>query len=55
MGLRHRRLADGLIDGREGVAMGIKDLIQGFGEVLQQVKAISDLDRVGAPCRAPSA
>jgi hypothetical protein len=33
--------------------MGMKDLIQGFGEVLQQVKAIGDLDRVGGPLSGP--
>ena len=50
---RHRRLVEGRIDGLEGVAMGVKHLIEGFGEVLQQVKAIGDLDRVGGALPGP--
>ncbi len=33
--------------------MGSTDLIQSFGEVLQQVKAIGDLDRVGGTVPGP--
>jgi hypothetical protein len=40
-------------DGRKGLAMGMKDLIQGFGEVLQQVSASGDLDRVGGALPGP--
>jgi hypothetical protein len=36
-----------LIDGLQRVVMGIEHLVEGFGEVLPQVKAIGDLDRVG--------
>lgn len=35
------------MDGLQGFAMWIKHLVEGFGEVLQQVKAIGALDRVG--------
>ncbi len=33
--------------------MSVKDLIEGFGEVLQQVKAIGDLDRVWGALPGP--
>ena len=33
--------------GRKGVAMGVQDLVEGFGAVLSQVQAVRDLDRVG--------
>jgi hypothetical protein len=36
-----------LIDGLKGVAMGIKYLVEGLHEVLHQVKAVRNLDRVG--------
>ena len=47
VGPRHRRLMEGLIDSLEGMALGIKHLVEGLGEVLQQMKAIGDLDRGG--------
>ena len=48
-----RGLAEGLMDGIQGVAMCIKHLVEGVGEVLQQVKAIRDLDRVGGALPGP--
>ena len=53
VGPRHWRLAEGLIDGIQGVAMGIKHRIEGLGEVRPQVHAIGDLDRVGGPLPGP--
>ena len=47
IGLHHRRLVERRIDGLESVTIGVKHLVEGFNEVLQQVKAIRDLDRVG--------
>jgi hypothetical protein len=41
------------MDSLKGVAMGIKDLVESFGEVLQQVKAIGDLDRRGGAWPGP--
>ena len=40
---RRRRHPDGL----QHMVMGIEHLVEGFGEVLPQVKAIGDLDRIG--------
>jgi len=47
VGLRHWRLAQRLIDGFEGLTMGVEYLVKGCREVLQQVKTIGDLNRVG--------
>jgi hypothetical protein len=49
----HRRLAEGLIDSLKGVAMGMKDLVESFGEVVPQVKAIGDLDCLGGALPGP--
>ena len=35
------------MDGLKGVAMGVKSLVEGLHEVLHQVKAVRNLDRVG--------
>jgi len=35
------------MDGLKGVALGVKYLVESFGEVLHQVQAVRDLDRVG--------
>ena len=43
------------IDGVEGLAMRGEHLVQGFPEILQQMKAVRDLGGCGAPWRAPSA
>ena len=53
VGPRHQDLAECLIDGIQGFAMCIKPLVEGFGEVLHQVKAIRDLDRVGGALPGP--
>ena len=42
------------MDGLKGVAMGVTYLVESFCEVLHQVKAVRDLDNVGAPCWAPA-
>jgi len=53
VGPRHRYLAEGLMDGLEGVAVGVQHLVEGFGEGLPQVNAIGDLDRVGGALTGP--
>ena len=40
---------------RQAGAVGGDALLDGLGEVLPQVEPVGDLDRVGAPVRAPSA
>ncbi len=35
------------MDGLKGVAMGVKSLVEGLHEVLPQVKAVRNLERVG--------
>jgi hypothetical protein len=35
------------MDGLEGVTMGVQHLVKGFGQVLQEGKAVRDLDCVG--------
>jgi hypothetical protein len=42
-----------LMDRLKGAAMSVKPLIEGFGEVLQQVKAIGHLDGVGGTLSGP--
>ena len=37
------------IDRVEGLAMGGEDLVQGFREVLEEMKAVGDLDGCGCP------
>jgi hypothetical protein len=53
VGLPHWRLAQRLIDGFEGLTMGVEYLVKGFREVLQQVNAIGDLNRVGGALPGP--
>jgi hypothetical protein len=53
VGSRHRCLVKGRIDRLKGVAMSVKHLVEGFGEVLQQVKAIGHLDGVGGALSGP--
>ena len=51
--LRHGRRAEGLIDGREEMAVGVTPLVEGCGQVLPQVKAVGHLDRVWGTLRGP--
>ena len=44
---------EGLIDGLKGVALGVKYLVEGFGQVLQQVQAVGHLDRVWGTVLGP--
>ena len=55
IGQRHGLLAHRVIDRIEGVALRGEHLVQGFPEILQQMKAVRDLGGGGAPWRAPSA
>jgi hypothetical protein len=41
------------MDGLEAVAVGVTHLVEGFGQVLQQVQAISNLDRVWGTVLGP--
>jgi len=41
------------MDGFAAVTRGVKHLVEGFGEVLQQVKAVGHLDRGGGPWPGP--
>ena len=52
---RHGLLVHQGIDRVECLAMRAEHLVQGFPEILQQMKAVRDLVAAGAPCRAPSA
>lgn len=53
VGSRPRDLAECLIDGMPGVALRMNHLVEGFGEVLHQVNANRDLDRVGGALPSP--
>jgi hypothetical protein len=53
VGPRHRRLVEGRIDGLEDVAVGVQHLVEGFGQVLQQVKALGNRERVWSSLLGP--
>jgi hypothetical protein len=50
---QHRRLAEGLMNGFEGLAMPVEHLVEGFRKVLQQVQAIGHLERGGGALPGP--
>jgi hypothetical protein len=53
LGQRHGVLAHQVIHGIEGLLMGEEHLVQGFPEILEQMKAVCDLRGGGGPLTCP--